>query len=205
MEFMISIKETISKIEDKKQLKRDSLLSSAYSLFIRKGLNDTSISDITENAGVAKGTFYLYFKDKWDIHEKVIIEKAHLLFDEAFIDTKNKNLKSFPDRLINVIDYIINSLKDNKDLIKLINKNLSLGLYGNNIIKSLSNEYSDIKNAFESDLLKYNKQIKNPSVVLFMIIELVSSTCYNSILNNTPLPIEEYKPYLYEEIKKMIK
>jgi len=202
---MISIKETISKIEDKKQLKRDSLLSSAYSLFIRKGLNDTSISDITENAGVAKGTFYLYFKDKWDIHEKVIIEKAHLLFDEAFIDTKNKNLKSFPDRLINVIDYIINSLKDNKDLIKLINKNLSLGLYGNNIIKSLSNEYSDIKNAFESDLLKYNKQIKNPSVVLFMIIELVSSTCYNSILNNTPLPIEEYKPYLYEEIKKMIK
>ena len=202
---MISIKETISKIEDKKQLKRDSLLSSAYSLFIRKGLNDTSISDITENAGVAKGTFYLYFKDKWDIHEKVIIEKAHLLFDEAFIDTKNKNLKSFPDRLINVIDYIINSLKDNKDLIKLINKNLSLGLYGNNIIKSLSNEYSDIKNAFESDLLKYNKQIKNPSVILFMIIELVSSTCYNSILNNTPLPIEEYKPYLYEEIKKMIK
>lgn len=202
---MISIKETISKIEDKKQLKRDSLLSSAYSLFIRKGLNDTSISNITENAGVAKGTFYLYFKDKWDIHEKVIIEKAHLLFDEAFIDTKNKNLKSFPDRLINVIDYIINSLKDNKDLIKLINKNLSLGLYGNNIIKSLSNEYSDIKNAFESDLLKYNKQIKNPSVVLFMIIELVSSTCYNSILNNTPLPIEEYKPYLYEEIKKMIK
>ena len=202
---MISIKETISKIEDKKQLKRDSLLSSAYSLFIRKGLNDTSISDITENAGVAKGTFYLYFKDKWDIHEKVIIEKAHLLFDEAFIDTKNKNLKSFPDRLINVIDYIINSLKDNKDLIKLINKNLSLGLYGNNIIKSLSNEYSDIKNAIESDLLKYNKQIKNPSVVLFMIIELVSSTCYNSILNNTPLPIEEYKPYLYEEIKKMIK
>ena len=202
---MISIKETISKIEDKKQLKRDSLLSSAYSLFIRKGINDTSISDITENAGVAKGTFYLYFKDKWDIHEKVIIEKAHLLFDEAFIDTKNKNLKSFPDRLINVIDYIINSLKDNKDLIKLINKNLSLGLYGNNIIKSLSNEYSDIKNAFESDLLKYNKQIKNPSVVLFMIIELVSSTCYNSILNNTPLPIEEYKPYLYEEIKKMIK
>ena len=202
---MISIKETISKIEDKKQLKRDSLLSSAYSLFIRKGLNDTSISNITENAGVAKGTFYLYFKDKWDIHEKVIFEKAHLLFDEAFIDTKNKNLKSFPDRLINVIDYIINSLKDNKDLIKLINKNLSLGLYGNNIIKSLSNEYSDIKNAFESDLLKYNKQIKNPSVVLFMIIELVSSTCYNSILNNTPLPIEEYKPYLYEEIKKMIK
>ena len=37
-----------------------------------------------------------------------------------------------------------------------------------------------------------------------MIIELVGSTCYNSILNNEPLPINEFKPYLYDEIKKMI-
>jgi len=202
---MISIKETLNKIEDKKALKKDSLLSSAYSLFIRKGINDTRVSDITEAAGVAKGTFYLYFKDKWDIHEKVIIEKAHLLFDEAMIDTKNKNLDNFPDKLINVIDYIINSLKNNKDLIKLINKNLSLGLYGNNVIKSLSNEYGDIRETFETELMKYNKKIKNPSVILFMIIELVSSTCYNAILNETPLPIDEFKPYLFEEIKKMIK
>ena len=102
------IKDTISKIEDKKELKKESLLASAYSLFIRKGINDTSISDITENAGVAKGTFYLYFKDKWDIHERVITEKAHLLFDEAMIDTNNKELKTFPERLINIIYYIIN-------------------------------------------------------------------------------------------------
>ena len=46
--------------------------------------------------------------------------------------------------------------------------------------------------------------IEKPDVTLFMIIELVSSTCFNSILYNEPLSIEEYKPYLYEAIRKLI-
>ena len=41
--------------------------------------------------------------------------------------------------------------------------------------------------------------------ILFMIIELVGSTCFNSILYKEPLPIEEYKPYLYRTIRNLIK
>mgnify|MGYP002228847532 CR=1 FL=1 len=57
----------MGKIDNNKQMKRESLLDSAFSLFIDNGFNKTSISDIVNNAGVAKGTFYLYFKDKYDI------------------------------------------------------------------------------------------------------------------------------------------
>ena len=53
----------MGKIDNNKQMKRESLLDSAFSLFIDNGFNKTSISDIVNNAGVAKGTFYLYFKD----------------------------------------------------------------------------------------------------------------------------------------------
>lgn len=201
---MINIENTLSKIEEKKQIKKENLLSSAYNLFIKKGINDTSISDIVNEAGVAKGTFYLYFKDKWEIHEAVIIEKSKKLFNEAIDKTTKKNLKSFPDKLISIIDYIIDVLSNNKDLIKLINKNLSLGLYNKNIIKIIDEEYKDLKDKFIDEITKYSKNIKNPNVTLFMIIELVGSTCYNSILNNEPLPINKFKPYLYEEIKKMI-
>ncbi|MCI7559090.1 MAG: TetR/AcrR family transcriptional regulator [Clostridium sp.] len=201
---MINIENTLSKIEEKKQIKKENLLSSAYNLFIKKGINDTSISDIVNEAGVAKGTFYLYFKDKWEIHEAVIIEKSKKLFNEAIDKTTKKNLKSFPDKLISIIDYIIDVLSNNKDLIKLINKNLSLGLYNKNIIKIIDEEYKDLKDKFIDEITKYSKNIKNPNVTLFMIIELVGSTCYNSILNNEPLPINKFKPYLYDEIKKMI-
>ena len=203
-DIMINIENTLSKIEEKKQIKKENLLSSAYNLFIKKGINDTSISDIVNEAGVAKGTFYLYFKDKWEIHEAVIIEKSKKLFNEAIDKTTKKNLNSFPDKLISIIDYIIDVLSNNKDLIKLINKNLSLGLYNKNIIKIIDEEYKDLKDKFIDEITKYSKNIKNPNVTLFMIIELVGSTCYNSILNNEPLPINKFKPYLYDEIKKMI-
>jgi AcrR family transcriptional regulator len=40
------------------------LLDSAAALFVEKGVSTTSIDDIAERAGVAKGTFYHYFQDR---------------------------------------------------------------------------------------------------------------------------------------------
>lgn len=47
----------MGKIDQNKQIKRESLLETAYRLFTSKGIHKTSISDIVEAAGVAKGTF----------------------------------------------------------------------------------------------------------------------------------------------------
>lgn len=52
----------MSKIETNKEQKRNSLLDSAFTLFIDNGFNKTSIADIVKKAGVAKGTFYLYLR-----------------------------------------------------------------------------------------------------------------------------------------------
>ena len=51
--------------------------------FYQKGINATAISDIVEKAGVAKGTFYLYFKEKYDIKNKLTAFKTHELFEKA--------------------------------------------------------------------------------------------------------------------------
>ena len=56
----------MGKAEENKLRKRESLLDTAFKLFTEKGIHNTSIADIVEQAGVAKGTFYLYFKDKYD-------------------------------------------------------------------------------------------------------------------------------------------
>ena len=45
--------------------KKQRLLNTAFTLFTQKGIKDTSIQEIVDNANVAKGTFYLYFKDKY--------------------------------------------------------------------------------------------------------------------------------------------
>lgn len=70
----------MGKVEHNKRQKRDSLLDSAFSLFINNGFTKTSISDIVKQAGVAKGTFYLYFRDKYDIRNHLIASKANQVF-----------------------------------------------------------------------------------------------------------------------------
>lgn len=44
--------------------KKQQIINAAYSLFINKGYNSSSIQDILDVAGVSKGTFYNYFTSK---------------------------------------------------------------------------------------------------------------------------------------------
>ena len=82
----------MKKVELNKKKKQDALLNTAYHLFTEKGFQKTSISDIVNEAGVAKGTFYLYFKDKLDIRNKLINKKSKKKIKKSW-DKKSK--KSF--------------------------------------------------------------------------------------------------------------
>jgi AcrR family transcriptional regulator len=48
------------------------LLQIAYKMFLARGYENTSVDEIIENAGIAKGTFYYYFKSKEQLLEEVI-------------------------------------------------------------------------------------------------------------------------------------
>jgi AcrR family transcriptional regulator len=48
------------------------LLDSAQQLLFEKGYQKTSVNDIIEKVGVAKGTFYHYFKTKSDLLDKLV-------------------------------------------------------------------------------------------------------------------------------------
>ncbi len=52
-------------------------MSSAVSLFGKKGFIATSISEITKEAGYAKGNFYRYWKSKDDIFLSIMRERLH--------------------------------------------------------------------------------------------------------------------------------
>ena len=90
---------------DKKD-KENRLLATAFDLFTKKGVNNTSIQDIADSAGVGKGTFYLYFKDKYDIRDKVIANCSSKLFTDALVALENSYIQNFEDQIIYIINYI---------------------------------------------------------------------------------------------------
>ena len=49
------------------QITKRKLISTALELIKEKGFSAINVEDITKKAGVAKGTFYTYFKRKEDI------------------------------------------------------------------------------------------------------------------------------------------
>ncbi|WP_341429539.1 TetR/AcrR family transcriptional regulator [Clostridium chauvoei] len=119
----------MGKVEEKKRKKEEMLFNTAFNLFSTKGINNTAISDIVKSAGVGKGTFYLYFKDKYDIRDKLVTKKTGELFEKATIELKLNNINDFDKQVIFVIDYIIDQLNKDKLLLKMIARNLSWGIY----------------------------------------------------------------------------
>ena len=55
-----------------KKNKREKILKAAISAFAQKGYHDTSISKIINKAGIARGTFYLYFENKRQIFDSIL-------------------------------------------------------------------------------------------------------------------------------------
>ena len=195
----------LSKIEEKKEEKKKKLMEASFKLFTKKGIKNTSVQEITDDAGTAKGTFYLYFKDKYELQDQLIIRKSKQLFNDAVKELNKEKITGFEDGLIFIIDYVINELNKNRLLLKFISKNLSWGLYNEKVTKIVDDNALGVRELFLKAAEENRIKLENPSVTLYMIIELVSSTCFNSIMNKEPLSINEYKPYLYSTIRKMLK
>jgi AcrR family transcriptional regulator len=56
---------------------RGRLLEAAERIFAELGYHDASIVKITEAAGVAQGTFYLYFASKKDLFDELVLDLNH--------------------------------------------------------------------------------------------------------------------------------
>lgn len=194
----------LNRIQEKKHEKQTKILNSAFKLFLEKGINATSIQDIADDAGIGKGTFYLYFKDKYDLQNKLTIEKSKELFNEALSNLNTNVIVNFEDQIIFIIDYIINKLEKDTLLLNFIYKDLSKGVY-NDVSNIISENKIGIKELFIKGLKEHDIKLKNPEVTLFIIIELASSTIFSSITMNKPLNIEKFKPHLYDAIRKILK
>lgn len=202
------IKKSASIAQDNKAEKEEKLLNEGFKLFTTKGFINTSIQDIVNKANVAKGTFYLYFKDKYQLRDVLITKKARKLFNDALTSLNNNYIEDFSDQIIYIINYVIDELNKDPLLLQFISKDLGWGVFNKTLLNLYSiseEEENGMYDLFIKGVEKNNLKLANPRATLFMIIELVSSTIFTSILYKEPLPIKEYKPILYNQIRNMLK
>ena len=95
----------MAKIVDKVQKKKDIALS-CKELFVKKGINSLTISELAKTAGVGKGTIYEYFKNK----EEIVFAIVNILMQKHSEKLENQlsSLESTKDKIKKFSEFFYN-------------------------------------------------------------------------------------------------
>lgn len=160
--------------------KKELIVSSAKKVILEKGYKNISVEDITNEAGIAKGSFYTYFKSKNLVIDYILEEVIAKRKNEFKLD-KRKSLENTIKSLVRTrIKLDDEKLKENLALVNLFRNVASLDEKTLMLLKELEKV---IIERMESIILAYPKEIK---------IERKDIKFYSKMLNNI---ISNYKTF----------
>ena len=196
----------MSTVEGKKQEKRRALLDAAYELFLERGTAKTSVEDITSRAKVAKGTFYLYFQDKGAVMQALLGRVSYQLLSEACMAVERQTeLQTFPDKMVAVIDHIIEALRRDTLVLKFLERNFVWP--GLDQIEA-SRDAEPLMRKLLTVVMSSPEMVDRTEREIYQRItalgSMCMSVCYSSILEGKPDDIEAMKPVLYDIIHKAL-
>lgn len=160
--------------------KKELIVSSAKKVILEKGYKNISVEDITNEAGIAKGSFYTYFKSKNLVIDYILEEVIAKRKNEFKLD-KRKSLENTIKSLVRTRTKLDDEkLKENLVLVNLFRNVASLDEKTLMLLKELEKV---IIERMESIILAYPKEIK---------IERKDIKFYSKMLNNI---ISNYKTF----------
>ncbi|WP_373076359.1 TetR/AcrR family transcriptional regulator [Fusobacterium mortiferum] len=160
--------------------KKELIVSSAKKVILEKGYKNISVEDITNEAGIAKGSFYTYFKSKNLVIDYILEEVIAKRKNEFKLD-KRKSLENTIKSLVRTRTKLDDEkLKENLVLVNLFRNVASLDEKTLMLLKELEKV---IIERMESIILAYPKEIK---------IEKKDIKFYSKMLNNI---ISNYKTF----------
>jgi len=98
--------------------KEEKIIQAAIEVFREKGIEKTKVSDIVKAAGIAQGTFYLYFPSRLSVMPaiaKVMVEKIIAAIKEGI-----SIQEPFAKQLEKVVDIVFSLTEDYRDVFALI-------------------------------------------------------------------------------------
>lgn len=196
----------MSTVEGKKQEKRRALLDAAYELFLERGTAKTSVEDITSRAKVAKGTFYLYFQDKGAVMQALLGRVSYQLLNNACEAVERQTgLETFPDKMVAVIDHIIEALRRDTVVVKFLERNFVWP--GLDQIEASRDAEPLMRKLLNVVLTSPEMAGRTEREIYQRITALGSmciSVCYTSVLEGKPDNIDNMKPILYDIIRRAL-
>jgi AcrR family transcriptional regulator len=109
-----------SKMNNTQQGVREKILEKSIRLFLEKGFVGTSVKELTDAAGVAKGTLYWYFSSKDQVLESILDKFSREYLDVA-IEKVNCCDGNFLTKFNVLYRYTTEFARDNRELLLVFN------------------------------------------------------------------------------------
>lgn len=183
---------------------RNQIIEASEQLFMEKSVSKVTINDIVQRAGIAKGTFYLYFDSK-----------ETLVWN--FIDTKLSGLNKYLAKLEvegyekedieKIISYIASFSKKHKTLIKLMHHVRFFSFIGfhNMESKSVNKWIEWLYIWLEKGRLKGELDIDNSRFMAYFLVVTLHEVLERAIIEKTPFAIDEASEELKVLVVKLLK
>jgi len=130
---------SIKKAERKKimeELTRKDILDSAVDLLLEKGIKKLTMDKVASGAGIAKGTVYLYYKDK-----KVLLDSVVSYYFKP-LEEEYKNISD------SNLDPILKLEQIARKSLEYVDKNIQLFKEVRNVMFSTTDQYIENENSW---------------------------------------------------------
>lgn len=113
--------DTRNRRQEASKLRRQAILDAALDLFAANGFAATRLDEVAEKAGVAKGTIYLFFKDKEDLFQQIVIGAVSPILASLSVDAVARG-QSFDVVLTHLIEVFRRDIlaSKRKEIIRLV-------------------------------------------------------------------------------------
>jgi TetR/AcrR family fatty acid metabolism transcriptional regulator len=104
----------------RREQRRAHLIQCALEVFAEKGYHQASISDIIKRAGVARGTFYLYFESKRSVFDQLLDDLFELLNGRVRRIDPSRGPAGVVAQMESNVDEVVDLMLSNRAMLRVL-------------------------------------------------------------------------------------
>jgi AcrR family transcriptional regulator len=185
----------MTKEEVLKEFRVRELLEATRRVIGRHGFQGATIDRVAEEAGVAKGTVYLYFANKEELLHAAVLEGMRVMIDQA--QQAAASIEDPIERLKVQIRAQFRQLNSNQDFLKALILERSLATpnpgdaRASALLEIFAGYLDSIAGLLRQGMARGQVRRLDPQLAAFMLNELVVGSLRRRLIGFTNNPIEE--------------
>ncbi len=158
--------------------KRVRIEQAALSLFLQNGIENTSVNQITKLAHIAKGTFYLYFKDKDELVRSSFLHENLKTLDQALRQSQSQSSRTGLSWASCFVTALMDFYEQHPQILCFVQKNKDLCAFSSFLESDALLADTPSIRAFLSGLAVPGESGKFAPIRFLMIIDVLTSVSY---------------------------